>query len=137
MAKVSVNITGLPELLKEMKDKVEDVNEAAARAVREEAIGLFEDSQVLVPVDKGRLRESGEVRLGGPTVLEAEVAYTASYAWPVHENPRSGKTGGVSPSGRLYKTYAAHGQWKYLEQPMKEREETYKERFAAQVRRVL
>lgn len=41
------------------------------------------------------------------------------YAVSVHENPRSGKTGGVSPSGRKYpdNKWSRVGQWKYLEHP--------------------
>jgi hypothetical protein len=48
----------------------------------------------------------------------------------VHENPRSGKTGGFSPSGKPYFTkrsrrggkkgsgFSQVGQWKYLEIPL-------------------
>ena len=52
-----------------------------------------------------------EVGAGGPA---------APYAISVHENPRSGKTGGVGPSGQKYKRWSRVGQWKYLETPAKE-----------------
>lgn len=108
--------------------------------------GLFEagslilgDSQELVPVDTGTLRNSGFVvtptldnllpgaepapearslatRVG--EVVRCVVGYgglAVRYALAVHENPRSGKTGGRSPSGKKYTHWARVGQWKYLE----------------------
>lgn len=44
------------------------------------------------------------------------IGYTASYAVFVHENPRAGKTDGISPSGRIYKpgTFSTVGQYKFL-----------------------
>ena len=58
----------------------------------------------------------------------AAVVVTAVYAWTVHENKRSGKTGGESPSGAKYRApagsneiaFASKGQWKFLESAMKE-----------------
>jgi len=54
---------------------------------------------------------------------EVHVGFTAVYAPFVHENPRAGKTGGVSPKGKVYKpekgssriVFSAEGQWKFLE----------------------
>ena len=70
--------------------------------------------QSSVPTVNG-LRFSVTVSAGGPS---------AKYARKVHENPRSGKTGGVSPSGKKYYPrmgvpipYSTVGQWKYLETP--------------------
>ena len=56
----------------------------------------------------------------------AEVGYGAVYAMSVHENPRSGKTGGKSPTGKAYKppkgsarqVYSEVGRYKFLEAPM-------------------
>lgn len=44
------------------------------------------------------------------------IGYTASYAYYAHENPRSGKTEGISPSGIIYKpgTFSTVGQYKFL-----------------------
>lgn len=52
----------------------------------------------------------------------ATVGFSAVYATRTHENPRSGKTGGVSPTGRKYKpgTYATVGEWKFLENAIKD-----------------
>jgi len=56
------------------------------------------------------------------------LGFSAVYALSVHENPRSGKTGGVSPKGRPYKppkgstasAFATRGGWKFLERAIKE-----------------
>lgn len=78
----------------------------------------------LVPVMDGPLRASGHVE--PPVVAGTNVVVTAGFGGPaapyalsVHENPRAGKTGGISPSGRRYKKWAMVGQWKYLETPFK------------------
>jgi hypothetical protein len=55
----------------------------------------------------------------------------------VHENPRSGHTGGVSPSGGRYKHWASVGQWKYLEQPFKERAPSFAARMTTIIRNIL
>lgn len=64
------------------------------------------------------------------------VGYHAVYAMAVHENPRSGKTGGFSPSGRPYPpgTWARTGNWKYLENPLKEQEKALLAIIKANVR---
>jgi hypothetical protein len=48
---------------------------------------------------------------------EVHVGYSAFYSPIVHENPRAGNTGGVSPSGYIYPegTYSTVGQWKFLQ----------------------
>lgn len=50
----------------------------------------------------------------------AEVGFSAVYAWAVHENPRAGHTGGVSPSGQSYKSYSEVGEYKFLEKAFRE-----------------
>ncbi len=101
---------------------------------------LFEEGEELmriskeqfVPVDTGNLRKSGFVRKM-KSGLGVEVGFggtAARYALKVHENPRSGKTGGVSPSGRKYKTWAKVGQWKYLITPFKMRKRGFTKRVA-------
>jgi hypothetical protein len=69
--------------------------------------GLKGSIQALEPVTDGQ-RISVKVVAGG---------VAAPYALAVHENPRAGKTGGVSPSGKRYARWATVGQWKYLEIP--------------------
>ena len=78
---------------------------------------LLDDAQQLVPYDTGKLHDSGRLlraqQVGN--AIEVTVEFTASYAWKTHENPRAGRTRGVSPSGHKYKHFAFTGQWKYLE----------------------
>ncbi len=88
-----------------------------------------------VPVDTGNLRGSGYVSL--PEIegssVSVEIGYggaAAPYAAVVHENPRAGRTGGVSPQGKKYKHYAQVGQWKYLEQPVNEARDGFNQRIA-------
>lgn len=93
-----------------------------AIALHEEAQTILADSVTnYVPFDTGNLAGSAKVELpvvSGNTV-SVELGYGAEYALSVHENPRSGKTGGTSPSGASYRSWASRGEWKYLEQPLK------------------
>lgn len=82
-----------------------------------------------VPVASGNLRSTGHVEpphfgVSGPSVRLGFGGPAAAYALAVHENPRAGKTGGVSPSGKPYpRTKGGKGLWakvgksKYLEDP--------------------
>ena len=75
-----------------------------------------------VPVVTGALRSSIHTKLPMVTPRGASVTVgaggaAAPYAARVHENPRAGKTGGVSPSGSPYRRWSRVGQWKYLETP--------------------
>ena len=60
------------------------------------------------------------------------IGFSALYAARVHENPRAGKTGGISPSGQKYTAgrtgsgrksmraiFSEVGKWKFLEDPLK------------------
>jgi hypothetical protein len=90
-----------------------------------------------VPVDQGILRASGTVRHIESGIQErVELQYggaSAPYALSVHENPRAGKTGGVTPSGSQRDTWATVGQWKYLEQPFLEAAAGILARLAARI----
>ena len=116
------------------------------RAPRAIEKGLFETAQEisgaaqeLVPVDTGTLRETAyavtnSLRDLGPKaepaerprkdkrIIEAIIGFggpAARYALAVHENPRAGKTGGISPGGSVRRFFSTVGQWKYLETPFK------------------
>jgi len=100
---------------------------------------MLRSKQEFCPVDKGTLRKTGHVRLPQETAntLEVTMGYggpAARYAALVHENPRAGKTGGLSPSGRRYKTWAKVGQWKYLEQPFNEETATFVQELTAVIK---
>lgn len=115
------------------KDFEADLRKAVARApytvekfLRLKAQRVFTRSQNEVPVDKGFLKSTGKVL---PVTrrrnrFRIEIVYDAPYALSVHENPRSGKTGGVSPRGARYRSWAEHGKWKYLEHPHMAEEQT-------------
>ena len=104
-----------------------DRQDAAMEAVlTEEAEDIITAADEIVPADIGNLKGSKfvappEVKGGGfNRYVTVELGYgnTATlYAASVHENPRSGQTGGVSPGGSKRKTWAKVGQWKYLETP--------------------
>ncbi|MCK5640807.1 MAG: hypothetical protein KAJ19_08420 [Gammaproteobacteria bacterium] len=107
------------------------------RAVRTAAEKLMTDIKThYVPVDQGILRSSGFVLgpikkgtvfvltmgFGGPAGkgnLGETNNEDVGYAVIIHENPRAGKTGGLSPSNKKYKTWSKVGGWKYLERPLK------------------
>ena len=96
-----------------------------ATALREEAEVLLTDiKENHVPRRDSILAGSGYVRDAVVTAARAvRVVFgfggaAAAYAWSVHENPRSGKTQGVSPSGRRYKKWAQVGHYKFVEQPL-------------------
>jgi hypothetical protein len=100
---------------------------------------LAVSQQHYVPVDSGRLHDSGRVdpgRMDGQTV-EVTLGYHTDYALIVHENPRAGKTEGRSPRGRPYRSWAPYGQWKYLETPVTAGAAGVADDLAAAVRRGL
>lgn len=91
-----------------------------------------------VPVDQGTLRSTGHVEPPTVTGMRAEITMgyggpAAPYALAVHENPRAGKTGGLSPSGKPYDHWARTGGWKYLETPLKEATGSIAEKIKARV----
>lgn len=140
---VKVEIKGIDRFEQLLKAYGDKLSGALAVALYEEATTIMTDSKEnYVPVDQGTLRDSGHVqepKLEGTTLL-VELGYggpAAPYALAVHENPRSGKTEGVSPSGRKYKHWAEVGQYKYLEIPFKAAAKGLSQRIADRAKRVL
>ena len=115
---------------KELREKLRRLGAAAlpagGRSLFESAENIMSISkEQYVPVETGTLKSSGFVQPPDTTGNNVSVylgygGAAAPYALAVHENPRAGKTGGVSPSGKKYKRWATVGQWKYLEQPVNE-----------------
>lgn len=98
------------------------MEQALAAGEFQEMERIITASRPLVPVRYGILRSTGHAKI--PTIqggrVETEGGYggsAAPYARAVHENPRAGRTGGLSPRGQKYRKYATTGQWKYLEEP--------------------
>jgi len=119
----SVTVSGLEEVLRNLRAYGENARSAAKEAIRAEAMAIEETSKSqYVPVDTGTLRRDHgfvdeEAKQEGDKV-SITFGYRGPYAASVHENPRAGKTGGVSPSGRKYKHWATTGSWKFLEIPL-------------------
>lgn len=143
MAKeITITVLGAAKVAKILERRGAVAKRALLGALFEEGEELMRISkEQFVPVDTGNLRKSGFVRKM-KSGLGVEVGFggpAARYALKVHENPRSGKTGGVSPSGRRYKTWAKVGQWKYLITPFKQRKrglaKRVAQRFAERLRR--
>lgn len=129
--KLNARLTGLVELKELLTALGKKAPDALEAVLSDEADALMRDSQALVPIDTGELAASIYKRFlwSGTRRLQVEVGYGSVYAMSVHENPRSGRTGGFSPSGRPYKHWARVGQWKYLEQPFLARTDGYSERI--------
>lgn len=137
-----VTITGLDEVLRNLSAFGSNMRDAAAQALYEEANAIKNESLArYVPVDTGELRRDHAfideaAKIDGNKV-SVTFGYSGPYAASVHENPRAGKTGGVSPSGRKYQHWASVGQWKFLETPLLEAEKGMLGRIASSIRNVL
>ncbi len=139
---MKLEFTGTLELAKTLQGLGQAAPQAVGEALFDEGNELLNDSKEYVPVDFGTLRNSGHVeppkQVGHD--IQVMVGYggaAAAYALAVHENPRSGKTGGVSPSGKKYQHWATTGQWKYLETPFKIRVAGYSSRMANRLKQSL
>lgn len=75
----------------------------------------------LTPRDRSGLVNSAGIKItGGSKDLTVTIGYGTPYAAVTHENPRAGRTGGVSPSGQRYRHWAQTGQSKFLQTAMTE-----------------
>jgi hypothetical protein len=121
---IRLTITGVEDVVRKLRVLREQAPEALGNALFRFAQDQIEKpaKEDYVPVMFGALRSSiqtlpPEVTTRGASVTVSAGGAAAPYARAVHENPRSGRTGGFSPSGKRYKHYARVGQWKYLETP--------------------
>jgi|WetSurMetagenome_2_1015567.scaffolds.fasta_scaffold239049_3 hypothetical protein len=153
MAMFSVTLTGTEAVAAQIREQVQQVPKYVAAAMYQEALGIARSAQKLAPRALGNLANSAhvelpkidgeqiEVQLGfGGTAGFGNVEGTnkddVGYALYVHENPRAGKTGGMSPSGVKYPfdKWSRVGQWKYLEHPFLAAAKGMAERIAEKVR---
>ena len=123
----AVRIEGMKEILQTLSVLGEAMLPAQGRALERfaEIAILTPAKEEYVPVMFGALRASirlipAEITRGKIVVGVGAGGSAVPYALAVHENPRSGRTGGVSPSGKKYTNYSRVGQWKYLETPLME-----------------
>ena len=119
----TVTITGIDEVMRNLRLYAERTKGAVGMALHEEARAIEEVSVTrFVPVDLGGLRRDhafvDEAAKVEGSKVSVSFGYRGPYAAAVHENPRAGKTGGVSPSGRKYRHWATVGQYKFLEIPL-------------------
>lgn len=123
--KTSIEIAGVAEWHSKLKAMGPAVFEAMVKSAYESFEGVMTTAkEEYVPVDSGTLRSTGtvlppEVSSQSATITMGFGGPAAPYALAVHENPRAGKTGGISPSGKQYEHWARTGNWKYLETPLK------------------
>lgn len=129
MAKPLTRVEGAEKVLRNLNREIKGVKGRTKGGLLKAALFVRGDAQRRVPIVTGHLKNSAFVSardtLFGPGAV---VGFSAKYALSVHENPRAGKTGGVSPSGKKYTTgtttagneskriiYSVVGGWKFLE----------------------
>lgn len=114
MARVKgIQIDGFKELYQKMGLLEEEIDKAALKGVRKLANVILGESQKLVPVETGTLKDSGTVSLDKQNKI-ATISYNTPYARKQHEDNTLNH-----PRG---------GQAKYLERPFNEKSdelETY------------
>ena len=136
----TVTITGLDGVLKNLANYASQIKPAVALALTAEATAIKQESQKnFVPVDTSLLQSKAfvaEAKTEGDSV-SVELGYYGPYAAAVHENPRAGKTGGVSPTGKRYRSHAETGEWKYLERPIMQAEKGMLGRLADGIRNAI
>lgn len=137
----SIKITGHKLVARNITRLARRIGPAAQDFVVDETMDLATISRELAPyatpeLPVTNLRESQEVTHSVTNSSRSgEVAFHAEYAAYIHEHPRSGQTGGRSPSGAPYYRWARVGQWKYLEQPLFRMSNGYAARLATHFQR--
>ena len=124
---------GIDEVLKNLNKEIKGIEGRTRAGVKKAGMLVEKASMKRCPVVTGNLKNSHYSEafntLKGPG---CEIGFTAVYSPFVHENPRAGKTGGVSPKGIAYKApinpsekrstqavFSVVGGWKFLEIPLK------------------
>ena len=124
---------GIDNVLKNLNKEIKGIEGRTRKGMTK--VGLFIESKSMkeCPVVTSNLKNSRYSEAfdtsKGPAV---EIGFTALYAPFVHENPRAGKTRGISPKGVAYKApinpsgkrstqtiFSTVGKWKFLEDPLK------------------
>ena len=115
-----------------------------AQALYTRAQRILAASRPLVPVVTGALRASAlvyppEIEGTTITVVFGYGGTAIQYAAITHENPRAGRTGGISPTGRRYRegTYSTVGQYHFLSDPVRDLQSSYEQDVAQMMRDIL
>lgn len=159
----NVTITGLDEVLRNLRAYGEATQKAAATAIFEEARAIEEVSVTqFAPVDLGGLTRDMAFVDESATIsgdkASIEFGYRGPYAASVHENPRTGRTGGwppdphdpplfrwvtkggntwLAPIGGQRRHWATTGGWKFLEKPLLQAEPGMLGRLANRIRNIV
>lgn len=80
---INIAVEGSERMEKMLRDAPAELHTALGLIVKDTADDIFAGSQRIVPVDRGTLKKSGNVRISGD--LAAEVGYFAPYAKAVHD----------------------------------------------------
>jgi len=122
----------------------------AEPVLREMAAELFVRGERTMGISKRlapvRNRKGGTLRASGvvlpPEFRDTEASVVMGYGGAAdkyvlaaHENPRTGKTGGRSPSGKKYSSWSEVGQFKFLEEPFLAEEQGTLDAVAERTRR--
>lgn len=124
MPAMRFTITGADRVIRNLRTLGEAFPDALGRALykfaEKDIVGPAK--QTYAPVVTGALRSSirTDPPVIGPRSAHVDVAAgggALKYGLITHENPRTGKTDGFSPSGRRYKRWSRVGKWKFIETP--------------------
>ena len=136
-----MKVTGLNQGLARAELFRRNMKHAVGVALHREAVRIMEESQARAPIVSGKLMQSGYVTppeyLG--SIVRVGLGYPGIEAAKLHENPRTGKTAGISPKGKLYApgTWSKTGEWKFLQNPVMEAMPTMPYRIAADLRALM
>lgn len=128
MSKITIELVGAEDLAKILALAGAKAVPALKQALTEEAQIVFRDSQRLVPVDTGTLRRSGQIlpAVEKGTSVEITMGYggaASSYALRQHEN--------------LQYRHKKGQQAKYLEQPVRQRQNKLLQNIKKRMERIL
>lgn len=116
-----VKVTGVEQLQAVLRQFASSAEMASAARPEMMRVGakILKRSVELTPRDRSGLVNSANLQPSN-NGLTVTLGYGTPYARRTHENPRAGRTGGVSPKGQRYKHWAAVGEYKFLEKAMEE-----------------
>jgi len=122
---MAVRVTGMDKVARNLARELDQIKANSVSGITKATLYVKAESQKITPHRTGNLMNSAYIRIHQKfRKVVGEVGYNALYAVFVHENPRAGQTGGLSPSGKKYSDkggigWARTGQWKFLETPLK------------------
>ena len=116
-------IWGMDRLLANLQRIEREINVEVKKAVEESCLDLQGKAQERAPLDTGDLRGSANTKITTTARrIKGEVGFNEPYALEQHEN--------------LQYSHPQGGEAKYLENPFKENENTYKQNIEDAVRSV-